>query len=179
MLQSRLYTCYKGGEILEISIIAAVGENGEIGYQNKLLWNIKEDMKWFRYHTMNKPVIMGRATYDSIGKPLKGRLNVVLSRDEDLALKLYPDVLVANNIEKILHELRNEKEVMVIGGQQVYSQFLSHASRLYLTEVNKGFTADTFFPAYDPDDWFECFTKDGEEVVGFDYTFKVYKKKLK
>lgn len=163
---------------MEVSLMAALGKNGEIGYQNKLLWHIKEDFKWFQQQTYNRPVIMGRATYESIGKPLKHRVNVVLSRDPNF--KPDPSVLVLPDIADVFYEFRNYPHLMVIGGANVYNQFFKYASRLYLTEVDREFKeADTFFPYFKKDDWLECFSADGTEDVGFNYKFKVYKKKLK
>ncbi|WP_145475512.1 dihydrofolate reductase, partial [Staphylococcus hominis] len=105
---------------MHISLIAAIGQNNEIGLDNKLLWNIKEDMNWFRKHTKHKVVVMGRKTYESIGKPLKGRVNVVLTRNPDY--NPHPDVLVRKDISEITFEFRNELEVMVIGGETIYKQ---------------------------------------------------------
>lgn len=162
---------------MEVSLIAARGKNNEIGYQNSLLWDIKEDMAWFRFQTNKKPVVMGRSTYESIGKPLKGRLNVVLSRDE--SYNPHPDVRVFNSIQDMLYELRNEKEIMVIGGESIYRQFLFYASRLYLTDVDAEFEADAFFPEINYPDWVRCFTQDGSPGVGLDYKFNVYKRILR
>lgn len=159
-----------------ISMIAAAGENGELGYQNKLLWDIKEDMKWFRRNTMNKPVVMGRLTYESIGKPLKGRINVVLSREQ--GYKPHEDVIVLPSVEAVLSYLKGEREIMVMGGGTIYQQFLPYTSRLYLTEVHKEFQADTFFPEFNKAYWGCRFSKEGSEDVGFKYTFNVYKKKI-
>jgi dihydrofolate reductase len=162
---------------MELSLIAAKGKNNEIGHQNKLLWHIKEDFDWFKEKTYNKPVIMGRATYESIGKPLKGRINVVLSRDVNF--KPDPSVLVLPSVDAVLYEFRKYKEIMVIGGENVYKQFMPYANRLYLTEVDKEFTADRFFPEFPLEDFRECFKRKGIEDTGFDYHFKVYRKKLK
>jgi dihydrofolate reductase len=162
---------------MEISLIAAKGKYNEIGYENKLLWHIKEDFKWFQRHTMNKPVIMGRSTYESIGKPLKHRINVVISNNKNYNPD--PSVLVLHSIEEVMYEFRKYKEIMVIGGQSIYNQFMPLADRLYLTEIDKGFVADTFFPDFPEDDYKELYNEKGTEDVGFDYYFKVYRKKLK
>ena len=162
---------------MEISLIAAIGKNREIGYGNKLLWHIKEDFEWFQEKTYNKPVVMGRTTYESIGKPLKRRINIVLSRDRNFNPD--PNVLVFSSMAEVLHGFRHYPEVMVIGGENVYKQFLPYASKLYLTEVDKEFTADTFFPEFIKEDWLEVFKRGGIEDTGFGYDFKVYKKKLK
>lgn len=161
---------------MHIAMIAAIGKRNEIGLDNKLLWDIKEDMDWFKAKTKNKVIIMGRKTYESIGKPLKGRINVVLTRDRDY--NPHPDVLIRYDIFSILMEFRNELELMVIGGENVYRQFLPHANRLYLTEVNQEFDADAYFPEFDREQWSRYFSVEGTEDVGFYYDFNVYKKKL-
>lgn len=158
-----------------ISMIAAIGKNRELGKNNKLLWSIKEDMQWFRAHTMNKPVVMGRKTYESIGKPLKNRLNIVLTRD--MSFNPDPNVLVAHDIGNVLYHVKDEKEVMIIGGAEIYKQFLPFTNRMYLTEIDKEFEADTFFPEFDKSKWGHYFHKEGSEDVGFNYSFNVYKKK--
>lgn len=159
-----------------IALIAAIGKNGEIGADNKLLWNIKEDMEWFKQHTRGKVIVMGRKTYESIGKPLKGRINVVLTKDT--TYNPHPDVLVRHDMASIFLEFRNEMEVMVIGGEQIYTQFLPFANRLYLTEIDKAFNADAHFPKFDRTHWSRYFQKKGTESTGFRYSFNVYKKKL-
>ena len=161
---------------MHVALIAAKGKNGEIGCGNKLLWRIKEDFDWFKRHTRNKIVVMGRKTYESIGKPLKGRVNVVLTRDRDY--DPHPDVLVRYDPAEILFEFRNELELMVIGGEEIYKLFLPYANRLYLTEIQKEFEADAFFPEYNKAEWSRYFFLEGSEEVGFNYTFNVYKKKL-
>lgn len=162
---------------MDISLIAAIDKNNGIGYENELLFKIKEDFKWFIFHTKSKPVVMGRTTYESIGSPLKGRLNIVLSKDPDY--NPHPDVRVYSDIAGVLADLRNEKEIMIIGGSSVYEQFFPYANRLYITKFKKTFKADTFFPKIEKEDWLRCYKREGIEDVGFDYTFNVYKKKLK
>jgi len=162
---------------MEISMIAAKGKNNEIGFENKLLWHIKEDFEWFKEHTYNKPVIMGRATYESIGKPLPKRINVVLTRDKNYNPD--PSVIVLPNVESVLSEFKKYREIMIIGGESVYKQFLPFANRLYLTEIDAEFTADKFFPEFPLEDYRECYSREGVEDKGFDYMFKVYRKKLK
>lgn len=159
---------------MDVSLIAARGKNNEIGFQNKLLWDIPEDMDWFQYQTNKKPVVMGRSTYESIGRPLKGRLNIVLSRDKNY--NPHPDVQVYNNIHDIFYELRNERELMIIGGDSIYRQFLGYATKLYLTDIDSEFIADAFFPEVNLDDYVRCFWQEGTQDVGFKYRFGVYKK---
>lgn len=162
---------------MNISLIAAVGKNNEIGCQNQLLWHIKEDFEWFKYHTNNKPIVMGRSTYESIGRPLKNRKNFVLSRDKNY--KPHPDVTVLHSVEEVLNVLGKEDEVMIIGGANVYEQFLPYANKLYITVIDKEFVADTYFPKVDLKEWFPSFSKAGTEDTGFDYWFRIHKKKPK
>ena len=155
-------------------MIAAIGKNGELGYNNKLLWRIKEDFNWFKEKTKNKVVVMGRNTYESIGKPLKGRTNVLLTSKEHY--NPHPDVIVRNTIGDVLTAFYEEPQIMIIGGEKVYKQFLPLANTLYLTEIDKAFKADTFFPDYDESDWVKIFYAEGKEDVGFDYSFNIYKR---
>jgi dihydrofolate reductase len=133
-----------------VSIIAAIGKNRELGYKNQLLWHIPEDLKRFRRLTQGHVVVMGRKTYESIGKPLPKRINIVVSRNlENAGSK---DVVVASSLEEALRQakaLEKRGEVFVIGGGQIYNQALKYTDRLYLTKVNKEAKADTYFPEYE------------------------------
>lgn len=163
---------------MHISLIASVDKNYGIGKDNKLLQHISEDFTWFKKHTKNRVVVMGRATYESLPKkPLPKRLNVVLTRDT--TYNPHPDVQVYHDIASVIHEFRHEPELMVIGGASIYEQFLPHTNRIYLTELDKEFEADSFFPTFDKKEFIRYFHLKGEEEVGFDYSFNVYKKMLK
>jgi dihydrofolate reductase len=132
----------------KISIIAAIGENSELGYNNQLLWRIPGDLKFFNQKTKNHVVIMGRNTFESIGKPLPDRVNIVLSRDLNLEIS---DCLVADSFEKALElaEEREKEEIFIIGGAKVYTEALAVADKLYLTLVKGKYQADVFFPKYE------------------------------
>ena len=162
------------GESVVVSLIVAMGRNREIGKDNRLLWNIKEDLRWFKAHTMHKPVIMGRRTYESIGRPLPGRLNIVLSRDQDY--QPHEDVVVRHCMGDIIREFGAESELMVIGGAMVYKQFLPHATKLYLTEIDRECEADTYFPDVDLSGWDRLFHREGIEDTEIKYEFSVYKR---
>ena len=175
-----------------ISMIAAVGENRELGAGNELLWHLPDDFSWFIKHTKGKPVVMGRKTMESLGKPLKGRTNIVLtSRDEVL-----PGFQRSENWEQALfqateaiHLKRQAQvnsddptavavpdEIMIIGGGEIYKQALSFADRIYLTQVKAKFgNADTFFPSWDDAVWSEVFTETHEldERHQFGFEFKI------
>lgn len=129
-----------------ISIIAAIGKNRAIGKDNKLLWNIPEDMAHFKEKTTGHTVIMGDKTYQSIGRPLPNRKNIVLSLDEKFEAL---GCEVRHSLDEVLSEYKNsDEEVFVIGGGMIYKLSLPHADKLYLTIVEDSPEADTFFPDY-------------------------------
>lgn len=163
---------------MKINLIAAVGQNNEMGLDNKLLWHIPEDLKRFKKITEGKPVIMGRKTYESIGKPLPGRKNIVMTRRKPQRFPI--EVAVTNNSNSALAhaQLINSDEVFVIGGAGVYEEFLPSADKIYLTVVHAKFTADTFFPKLDMRDWVieseeDVFTKE-YIITNYVYLRKVY-----
>lgn len=130
-----------------ISIIAVIGSNRELGKDNKLLWYIPEDMKRFKDLTRNHPVIMGRTTFESIGKKLANRLNIIVSHNKDYKAE---GCTVVNSLDEAIEVAKaNEtKEFFVIGGGQIYAQAIDLADKLYLTVVEGDFDADTYFPDY-------------------------------
>ena len=150
---------------MKIALIAAVAANGVIGQDNSLPWHLPEDLKAFKRITLGKPVIMGRKTYESIGRPLPGRTNIVLSRQPDWAP---PGVLVATDLDQALDlagQAGGEGEVMVIGGEQIYRQALPRADRLYLTLVDREVPGDTCFPAVDSAQWREVSRQPGQAAA--------------
>lgn len=165
----------KGVVNIKISLIAAVGKNGELGLDNKLLWDIPEDMKWFRKQTEGKTVVMGRTTYESIGKPLPRRKNIVLSRNPHLGL---PDsVIVLPSVLAVMKEFRHEDEIVIIGGSQIYEQFLPSVDTVYLTRVAQSYEADTFFPGMLWKDWDLIHYQKGSGTDGVEYGFYTYERK--
>lgn len=127
-------------------MICAIGKNREIGFQNKLLWNLPEDMKHFVKITSGKTVIMGERTYQSIGRPLPNRKNIVVTLNKDLQA---PGCEVRFDLDEVLREYKNsEEEVFVIGGGMIYGLSLPMTDKLYLTLVDDAPEADTFFPDY-------------------------------
>lgn len=133
-----------------ISMIAAVGKNNELGRKNELIWHIKEDMKFFKEMTINKPVVMGRNTYESLKRPLKDRQNIVLTTR---AITIDENTLVMRSINDLLKYIEEYKdEVMIIGGAKIYKEMLEYAKRIYLTEIEeKAPKADTYFPRFNKD----------------------------
>ena len=132
-----------------VSIIVAVAANGVIGDRNALLWHISEDLKHFKAVTTGHPVVMGRKTYESLGRPLPGRTNVVVTR-QDLAIE---GCTVVHSLDEALALFPSEEEVFVIGGAQIYAQALPLADRFYLTRVKRDYEGDTRFPEWDEKEW--------------------------
>ncbi len=138
---------------MNISIIAAVSHNNIIGNKNALPWNLPSDMKHFRETTMGKPVIMGDRTFESIGRPLPNRTNIVMSLDKNYNA---PGCMVVHSIQRALDAAKKEKkEIMIIGGASIYKQFLPLANKMYLTFIHADFNGDTYFPEYNTRDWKE------------------------
>ncbi|WP_022940219.1 type 3 dihydrofolate reductase [Psychromonas hadalis] len=131
---------------MKISMIVAMAKNRVIGFDNKMPWHLPADLKFFKRVTLGKPVIMGRKTYDSIGRPLPGRQNIVLTRDKTLTIT---GVDCVQTVEQALQLVASVDEVMVIGGATIYEQFLPKADRLYLTFIDLKTLGDTFFPDYE------------------------------
>ena len=141
----------------KISIIVAMSQNSVIGLNNQLPWHISEDLKNFKKTTLNHCVIMGRKTFDSIGKPLKDRRNIVISRDNSL---LIDGVEVVNSLDKAISIVEDSSEIFIIGGEQIYTISLPLATHLYVTKVNGDYKGDAFFPDYIKDEWMEVARED-------------------
>jgi dihydrofolate reductase len=143
---------------MKIVLVAAIGENNVIGRDGQLPWRLKSDLKHFRELTIGKPVVMGRKTFESIGKPLAGRTNIVLTRD--LSVKV-PGGALATNLDAALGYARDDArkrgadEIMVIGGSDVFADTLPLAHRLEITHVHAALEGDAYFPPIDPAVWRE------------------------
>lgn len=132
-----------------LSLIVAVAQNGVIGDRNTLLWHISEDLKHFRALTTGHPVVMGRKTFESLGRPLPNRTNVVISRQE----MEIPGCRVVHSLDEALALFPDGEEVFVIGGAQIYAEALPRAQRFYLTRVFRAYEGDTHFPEWDEAEW--------------------------
>ena len=137
---------------MNISIIAAIGSNHVIGSEGKLLWHMPADMKRFKELTTGKTVIMGRRTYESIGRPLPQRTNIILTRSKNF---FADGCIVVNSLDESMELAENEDNIFVIGGASVYEQFLPHANKMYLTLIEHAFDGDTLFPNFDMLEWRE------------------------
>lgn len=161
---------------MTISIIAAMTKQGVIGIHNRLPWHLPADLKHFKELTLGKPIVMGRKTFHSIGKALPGRENIVLTRDKDFRA---PAIGVVHSVEEVLMLNNPNTELMVIGGDEIYKQFLPHTEKLYLTIVDAAIKGDAFFPALNMDEWEEVYREEhgADEKNSYPYTFITYVKK--
>ncbi|ALX47917.1 dihydrofolate reductase [Lentibacillus amyloliquefaciens] len=135
-----------------ISLLVAMDRNRVIGYQNDLPWHLPNDLKFFKQTTTGNTIIMGRKTFEAIGRPLPNRKNIVISKQQDQ----FPDgIEIVRDIDTILHwnEQEPDIELFVIGGGNIFKQFLSHADRMYITWVDEDFQGDTFFPYFTESEW--------------------------
>ncbi|AEO08503.1 dihydrofolate reductase [Buchnera aphidicola str. Ak (Acyrthosiphon kondoi)] len=129
---------------MNVSLIAAMSKNLVIGYNNKIPWYLPEDLKWFKQKTINKSVIMGRLTWESIKRPLPTRKNIVISSNE-IKKK---GIIWADSISNALISAKYNKEIMVIGGSKIYKKMLFYANKLYLTHIDINIIGDAYFPKY-------------------------------
>jgi len=155
-----------------ISLIFAIGKNNAIGYNNKLPWYLPADFAYFKRVTMGRPVIMGRKTFESIGKPLPGRINIVITRSTSFSRD---GCIVVDSVDKAI-EYTKDKETFIIGGSEIYKSYLPIADKLYITEIDEDFEADTFFPNIDYYKWKLVESMPGvkDEKNPFDYKFLIY-----
>jgi dihydrofolate reductase len=137
---------------MKISLILAAANNGVIGYQQKLPWHLPADLAHFKQLTLHKPIIMGRKTYESIGKPLPERRNIIITRNKSFSAA---GIEIFFSLKETLLHLQSEKEVMVIGGAELFYEALPIAERVYLTRIHATFAGDTFFSDLDEQEWRE------------------------
>ena len=151
---------------MNISIIVAMSKNRVIGRDNDMPWHLSDDLKNFKRITMGKTVVMGRLTYQSIGRPLPDRKNIVLSRN-----LVDKNVLIFNNLQEVLNFLKDEDEVFIIGGEDIYCQTINKANKIYLTTIDKEIIGDKYFPDIDLSSWnkisSESYIKDENNTHNF------------
>uniref|UniRef100_E6QX68 dihydrofolate reductase n=1 Tax=mine drainage metagenome TaxID=410659 RepID=E6QX68_9ZZZZ len=157
-----------------LSLIAAVAQNGVIGIRNTLPWRLPEDLRYFKQLTLGHPIIMGRKTYESLGRPLPNRTNIILTRD---MLFQTENCLIAHDIPEAISLCAEEDEIFVIGGAQIYQQAMSYAQRLYLTEVKLDIAeGDAWFPEVDTRLWHEI-SRQTHHNEQCHYAFVVYERR--
>ncbi|WP_018626712.1 dihydrofolate reductase [Niabella aurantiaca] len=161
-----------------ISLVAAASNNNVIGKDNKLLWSLPNDMKHFKNVTWGMPVVMGRKTFESFKQPLAGRKNIVLSTNKNLKID---NAIVARSLKdvELLVKEMDVKELMVIGGGEIYKLYLPKADRIYLTRVDTALEGDAFFPVFDQDAWTLTSKQEykADEKHVFDYTFELWERR--
>jgi len=166
---------------MSLALIVAASENNVIGKNNQLPWYLPGDLKYFKAITMAKPVIMGRKTFESIGKPLPGRDNIVITRNADYqadGIKVVTSLEEAIELAESITLINSGEEIMIIGGAQIYKQALAMADRVYLTRVHRHVEGDAFFPELETDQWQEVAREDiaAEEPNPFDFSYLVLDK---
>ncbi|MDQ1237221.1 MAG: dihydrofolate reductase [Wigglesworthia glossinidia] len=164
---------------MNISMIWAQAKYRVIGYNNSLPWYLPEDLTWFKNNTINKPVIMGRKTFESIGsKPLKNRKNIILSKNKKI-YKNYDQFQFADNPNQALKFTKKYEEVMIIGGKKIYEAFLPKASTLYITNINAVVSGNVYFPKYNKKKWKIIFKKYylRDNCNMYDMCFKIFQLK--
>ncbi len=154
-----------------ISLIAALAVDRVIGLENAMPWHLPADLAWFKRLTLNKPVVMGRRTFESLGQPLPGRRNIVLSRHPGTDER----VVWVGSPAEALAAAGEVEELMVIGGGTVYQAFIPQAARLYLTHIDAEINGDTYFPDYEPDQWQSTFSEfhDADEKNSHSFCFEI------
>ena len=155
-----------------ISLIWAMSENRVIGSDNQLPWHMSADLQYFKRTTSGHPVILGRKNYQSIGKPLPNRVNIVLTRARDFDA---PGCKVVHSTDEALSVAGHETEIFIIGGAEIYKEFLPLAQKLYITEIHADIAGDTTFPQYSNEDWQEIFREhhDADDRNPYPYSFVV------
>ncbi|AOH55342.1 dihydrofolate reductase [Peribacillus muralis] len=159
-----------------ISLIVAMDENRVIGNNNQLPWHLPADLQYFKKVTLGHPIVMGRKTFESIGRVLPGRENVIVTRNEDFQAL---DCVVLHDILNIkTYADKREDEVFVIGGAEIFKEVLPFADRLYITEIHETFEGDTFFPAIDENEWQKVSSIEGivDEKNRFAHNFIILQK---
>lgn len=161
-----------------ISLLVAMDNNRLIGKDNDLPWHLPADLAYFKRVTMGHSIIMGRKTFESIGRPLPGRENIIITRNKEYKAD---GCKVIHSIEEVLEMNHNDKELFIIGGAEIFKEVFPHADRLYITEIDAVFTGDTFFPSFPLSEWQKTSSEKGtrDEKNPYDYNFVVYERIVK
>jgi len=160
---------------LLLSLIVAVAKNNVIGGNNKLLWHLPADLKHFKALTMDHTIIMGRKTYESIGKPLPGRKNIIISRQEDYSAE---GCIVLTNLQAAVDLCKKEGEVFIIGGAEIFKQSMHAADKIYITRIDHYFDGDTYFPNMNFSEWkmVKYLKHHADEKNKYEYSFAEYQR---
>lgn len=153
-----------------LSIIVAVGENNVIGKDNDLIWKLPRDMRHFKETTTGHYIIMGRKTFESNGRPLPNRTNVIITRDKNYTAE---GCVIVHSLEDAINEAKEDKEAFIIGGGEIYKKSMTLVDRIYLTQIYYNFEGDTFFPEINMEDWTEVDRRDFEPDEKNKYPFTI------
>ena len=161
-----------------LSIIVAKAKNNTIGKDNKLLWHIPDDLRRFKELTINHNIIMGRKTFESIGRILPNRKHIIFSQNPDFKIE-NENIEIVHSMLQIQQYIEDENENFVIGGAMIYNLLMPYVTKMYVTEIDKDFEGDTVFPRINPDVWQEISREEGpkDEENDFKYEYVVYKRK--
>lgn len=161
-----------------LSIVVAKAKNNTIGKENKLLWHIPDDLKRFKELTTNHNIIMGRKTFESLGRVLPNRKHIIFSQNPDFKVE-DDNVEIVHSMLQIQQYIEDKEENFVIGGAMIYNLLMPYVTKMYVTEVNKEFEGDTFFPKINSDIWKEISREEGPEDpnVNFKYEYVIYERK--
>ncbi|MGN1401060.1 MAG: dihydrofolate reductase [Bacillus sp. (in: firmicutes)] len=161
---------------MNISLMVAMDENRVIGKDNTLPWRLPAELQYVKQTTMGHPLIMGRKNHEAIGRPLPGRRNIIMTRDENY---LSEGCEVAHSVEDVFRLCEGEDEIFIFGGEQIYRLFLPYVTKMYITKIHHSFGGDTYFPEIDMDEWVEVSKVQGlkDEKNPYVYYYHVYVKK--
>ena len=161
---------------MKLAIIVATDEQGLIGKDNDLPWKLSADLQYFRKVTMGKPIIMGRRTHESIGRPLPGRGNIIITSDKTYRAE---GCIVTHSMSQAIKACENAQEVMIMGGASLYQQWLPTADKIYLTQVHATLEGDTWFPDWNKEQWHEVSKEayPADEKNEYPYSFILYERK--
>lgn len=163
---------------MKISIITAMDTNRVIGNKNALPWHLPRELQYVKEVTMGHAIIMGRKNYESIGKALPGRRNIIVTRNTAYQAE---NCEVYHSVEEVLETCKQEEEIFIFGGEEIYKLFLPYVEKMYITKINHAFEGDTFFPLIEEEEWEEKSKEDGitDEKNPYEYAFYTYERKLK
>ena len=161
---------------MRLNIIVAVSSNNVIGKDNQLIWHLPDDLKFFKRTTMGCPIIMGRKTFESDGRPLPGRENIIVTRNRDFH---FEGCTVVNSLNEAIETTNGNDQVFIAGGGEIYTEALSLVDTIYLTRVHHEFEGDTYFPVLNENEWAEVFREDHQkdEKHAFDFSILTFKRK--
>ncbi|WP_047981877.1 DfrD/DfrG/DfrK family trimethoprim-resistant dihydrofolate reductase [Ornithinibacillus contaminans] len=161
---------------MKVSLIVAMDENGVIGKKNDIPWRIPKDWEYVKKTTKGHPIILGRRNLESIGRALSKRRNIVLTRDKGFT---FNGCEIAHSTEAVFELCKNEEEIFIFGGEQIYNLFLPYTNKMYITKIHHKFEGDTFFPDVNYDEWNEVSIKKGimDDENPYNYYFHIYERK--